>query len=133
MKLSREKGKDRRIATREELERALDDLGASADGFAILERDDGAFAQAAGTRAAGFVFEVREGGVHLQSTRADLPMDEVLALFGAWLEGDPRWRTATGWAVYDRDGGVEPAAAPEAPRTAMVRESRSIWSRLFGR
>lgn len=96
MKLGRESGTELRIETRAELERAVEDLGRADDAFAVLTRDDGAFAQAAGSRS-GFVFEVVEDGKGAQSRRADLSHEEVVALFASWLDGDDRWRTAIEW------------------------------------
>jgi hypothetical protein len=138
MRLSREKGCDVEISTPAELDQALADLGTGDQDFAVLDRGDGAFAQAAGSRSSGFVFEVREGDVHRQSRRSDLSREEVLALFAAWLEGDERWRTAAEWGPGPSDpasgsaGGWIPATYRHAGivlALALVLIGAAEWKR----
>lgn len=120
MRLRRETRSDREIATRAELEDALQDLGARRDEFAVLELEQRSWAQAAGTGATGFVFEVMDRGRHLQSRRQDLSKGEVLSLFTAWLERDERWRTEVEWGPGPSDpasgaaGGWRPVTFRDA-------------------
>jgi hypothetical protein len=92
------------IQTREELERALAELGAGALDFAILQdaRGDGPpFAQAAGTPETGFVVEVHEADAVHESGGA-LTRADVVELLASWLARDDRWRTAIAWETVAR-------------------------------
>jgi hypothetical protein len=120
MQLSREDGRDHQISTRADLERAIADLGTSDEGSALLERRDGSFVQATGSRPAGFVFEVREGKSHLQSRRKNLSYGEIVPLFVAWLHGDERWRTAIEWEPGDSASGSAFGWFPATRRHAML-------------
>lgn len=122
MELRTEAGRHPAIATRAELERALLTWGDAEDAFAVLSRADGHFVQAAGTRASGFVAEHGAGdGMTMPSARRDLSKGDVLALFGAFLEGQD-WRGRISW-----DAGEE-----RAVERARARNGGLLFPRLHG-
>jgi len=103
VKLEREDGRRREVASRADIEQYVADLGARKQELAVLSAADGSFAQATGSASHGFVLEVRDpnGGTHHQSRRSDLSHREILDLFVAFLGG-----------ARDRPGGIEYVPGP---------------------
>jgi len=122
MELRIEGGAARAVATRADLERALLTWGDAGDTFAVLSGADGRFVQAAGTRATGFFAEHGAGdGMTVPSARRDLSKGDVLALFGAFLEGQD-WRGRIAWD----------AAEGRATERARARHGGLLFPRLHG-
>lgn len=99
MELTLESGPAREVRTRAELERALADVGGEGNGFAVLGKAPEVYLQTAAIGPARFVVEYRDGSEasHFRSKRTDLSHDEVVALFGYYLDGSSEWRDSLEW------------------------------------
>jgi hypothetical protein len=87
------------ISSRAELERALANLGADGNGYAVLECEEQIYIQAAATGRDRFVAEYRDGSeeAHFSSARKNLSLAEVVELFGSYLEDTEGWKTSIEW------------------------------------
>lgn len=92
---------DREVGTPDDIERALSRLHAPENGFALLERDDGAFIQARRTPAGFAVEHRRPSGKRYASRREDVSVGELVAIFRSWAGGTGRWHRALAWTPRD--------------------------------
>lgn len=103
MELTLENGKTYENPDPGIIERALRTLDGESNSYAILSVKYEIYMQACGGPADGFVLEYREGSEerHYQTTRDDVPLDEIIKAFSLYARGDDGWRSQFDWKPLD--------------------------------
>jgi hypothetical protein len=75
---------------------------ANGNAFLILSTNEMSYVQCSGDAKTGFDLEYQTGEVksHFRATR-DFRMEEIVALFTAYLEGDVKWKDRITWAPVE--------------------------------
>ncbi len=106
MELRLESGKTIRDPSALAIAEALRGHVQSGGGFAILERDEQTYIQAAGDGEAGFVLEYQDGDTeqHFRATRERISLSEVTKALSSYAAGDGAWKGMFEWARLDESG-----------------------------